>query len=349
MGQIDLSDAGASSGNVFNNTSNHSWHFTGTSQLGNGLADVHNNTGTIYTTDPNDPSNNDITELAGVETFNNGSSIKSGTINLQDGFTGDVFTLSPTSGGTLAFNGEAGNSFLKVDSFLGTPSDSSSDTLVINGNVTGSTGIQVNNVNAGFGGYNPTGIDVVNATGSLSPENFFLAGGPIDTGLFNYNLYLNGANEWVLASSPNQTFFELPSLTSAAQSMWHNAAGIWLDRTADLRASRRIWMRRRSGRGLRYGLRCATEIGGLGKGSRHDGSLARPSIRPHSSIRRRITPSITGRVEPASWVAMISRDRRMMAKPSGWPASWVAICNSNVDFKNSATARISRAAWSAVI
>ena len=69
---------------------------------------------------------------------------------------------------------------------------------MINGNVTGSTGIQVNNVNPGFGGYNPTGIDVVNATGSLSPENFFLAGGPIDTGLFNYNLYLNGANEWVL-------------------------------------------------------------------------------------------------------------------------------------------------------
>src|SRR6185437_997200 len=123
-------------------------------------------------------SNNDITELAGVETFNNGGSVKSGTIDLQDGFTGDVFTLSPTSGGTLAFNGEAGNSFLKVDSFLGTPSDSSSDTLVINGNVAGSTGIQVNNVNAGFGGYNPTGIDVVNATGSLSPENFYLAGGP---------------------------------------------------------------------------------------------------------------------------------------------------------------------------
>jgi hypothetical protein len=237
-GRIDLSDAGSSQlGNVFNNTSDDSWHFTGTSDLGGGLADAYNNTGTIYTTDPNDPANNDVTELTGVEIFNNGDSVKTGTIDLQDGFTGDLTTLSPTTGGALAFNGTTGHSVLKVDSFLGKPSDSSSDELIIKGDVTGATGIDVNNTNPGFGSYNPTGIAVVNATGSVSPGNFFLTGGPIDTGLFNYDLYLNGANQWVLASSPSQTFFQLPSLTSAAQSIWHNAAGIWLDRTADLRAA----------------------------------------------------------------------------------------------------------------
>jgi hypothetical protein len=238
LGRVDLSDAGNSQwANVFNNTSNNSWTFTGTSNLGDGLADTFNNTGTVYTTDPHDPQNNDVTVLAGVETFNNGNAYRSGTIDLQDGFTGDVTTLSPTEGGSLAFNGAAGHSYLKVDSFLGSPSDSSSDRLIINGDVSGRTAIDVNNVNPGFGSYNPKGIEVVSASGQVAPENFFLRNGPIDTGLFDYNLYLNDSSQWVLASAPNRTFFELPSLTSAAQSMWHDASGVWLDRTADLRAS----------------------------------------------------------------------------------------------------------------
>lgn len=238
IGRVDLSGAGNSqSGNVFNNTSNHSWTFTGTSHLGNGLADVFNNTGTVFTTDPDAPENNDITELVGVETFNNGSSNRSGTIDLQDGFTGDVTTLTPTDGGNLAFNGTAGRSFLQVDSFLGSSLNSSSDRLVINGDVSGQTVIDVNNVNPGFGSYNPIGIEVVTATGAISKQNFVLKNGAIDTGLFDYDLYLNGSNEWVLASAANRTFFELPSLLSAAQSMWHDASGVWLDRTADLRSA----------------------------------------------------------------------------------------------------------------
>lgn len=238
LGQIDLSNAGDTEfGNVFNNTSDHSWTFIGTSNLGNGLADVFNNTGTVFTTDPDAPENNDYTELAGVEIFNNGSSNKNGTINLQDGFTGDVTTLTPTDGGTLAFNGATGHSYLKVDSFLASSSNSSSDQLIINGDVSGQTLIEVNNVNPGFGSYNPLGIEVVRASGQISAQNFALIHGPIDTGLFDYDLYLNDSNEWVLASSPNRTFVELPSLVSAAQSMWHNTSGVWLDRTADLRVA----------------------------------------------------------------------------------------------------------------
>lgn len=238
MGQVDLSDAGIATGNIFNNTSDHSWTFTGTSQLGNGLDDTFNNTGTVFTTDPNAPWINDVTELAGVEEFNNGNATDDGLVTMLDGYTGDVTTLSPTTGGTLMFNGADGHSFLAVDSFLGSEADSSSDRLVVLGNVTGSTGVIVNNLNLGFGSYNPTGIEVVSVDGYESPSNFFLVGGPIDTGMFTYDLYLNGSNEWVLASAPNHIFFELPSFISAAQSMWHDAAGVWLDRTADLRAAR---------------------------------------------------------------------------------------------------------------
>ena len=238
IGRIDLSSAGyTEAGNVFNNTSNDSWHFTGTSNLGDGFEDIYNNTGTIYTTDPDNPAFNDTTILTGVEYFNNGGGGETGTIDLQDGYTGDVFILAPTEGGTLAYHGADGQSALKVDAFLSSPSQSSSDMLVIDGDVTGSTAIYVNKVGKGFGAYNPTGIEVVSASGSLPPGSFYLANGPIETGMFTYDLYLNGSNEWVLASAPNQTFFELPSLTSAAQSIWHNAAGAWLDRTADLRTA----------------------------------------------------------------------------------------------------------------
>jgi hypothetical protein len=38
-----------------------------------------------------------------------------------------------------------------------------------------------------------------------------------------------------LASTPSTTAEELPRLLTAAQDIWHNAAGVWLDRTADLR------------------------------------------------------------------------------------------------------------------
>ena len=238
IGRIDLSDAGNTQvGNVFNNTSDHSWIFTGISNLGNGLSDMFENSGTAFTTDPGNAVSADVTQLTGVETFNNGTSLKAGTIDLQDGFTGDVTTLSPTEGGALAFYGTPGKSFLKVDSFLGAPSDSSSDQLIIDGSVSGQTALDVNNVNPGFGSYNPIGIEVVSASGSLAPNNFVLKNGPIDTGLFDYDLYLAGSNDWVLASTPNRTFFELPSLMSAAQSMWQQASGVWLDRTADLRFS----------------------------------------------------------------------------------------------------------------
>lgn len=238
FGRVDLADAGdTNAANIFNNSSNNSWHVTGTSELGNGLADAFNNTGTIFATDTTNLGANDLTVLAGVERFDNGAEGTTGTIDLQDGHTGDVLMLNPTEGGSLTFSGSPGHSLLKVDSYLGTVPGSSSDTLVIDGSVTGATAIQVNNVNAGFGSFNPAGINVVTATGSLPSNSFYLASGPIDTGMFTYDLYRKGPDEWVLASAPNNAFFELPSLTSAAQSIWHGTAGAWLDRTADLRSA----------------------------------------------------------------------------------------------------------------
>lgn len=239
IGRIDLSSAGdTGDGNVVNNYSDDSWTFTGTSEFGDGLADEFNNTGTTHTTDPEDPSANDTTTLAGLESFNNGDAFNDGTLAMQDGYTGDETRVTPTSNGTLVFAGAAGHSYLSVDGYLGTASNSESDRLVIDGDVAGATGVTLTDLNTGFGSYNPDGTVVVDVNGETDAGDFFLVGGPVDKGLFQYDLALNPSNEWVLASAPNQRFFELPSLVSAAQTMWQSSAGVWLDRTADLRSAR---------------------------------------------------------------------------------------------------------------
>jgi hypothetical protein len=238
MGRIDLEDAGNSQeGNRVNNYSDESWTFTGRSEFGDGSNDVFDNTGTTHTTDPDDPSENDVTMFAGLESFINGDTSNDGTLTMQDGYTGDETQVTPTRDATLVFSGVAGHSFLDVDAFLGTAATSASDLLVVNGDVAGQTGVNLADLSSGFGAYNPAGTVVVDVNGDTDVGDFFLVGGPVDKGLFQYDLALNDENEWVLASTPGQRFFELPSLVSATQTMWQNAAGVWLDRTADLRSA----------------------------------------------------------------------------------------------------------------
>ena len=63
--------------------------------------------------------------------------------------TSDLNYLYTFTGNTYNFNGGAGSS-LAVDTFLGAPG-STSDRLVIGGNVTGTTAVQVYDTNGGPG------------------------------------------------------------------------------------------------------------------------------------------------------------------------------------------------------
>jgi hypothetical protein len=109
--------------------------------------------------------------------------------------------------------------------------------LGVAGNVTGTTQVVVNDTNPGLGAYNPVGIPVVIVGGTTDATNFILKGGPIIKGLFDYDIYLKAnKNIWVLASTPNATANELPRLMTAVQDIWHQSAGVWADRSADLRA-----------------------------------------------------------------------------------------------------------------
>ena len=129
---------------------------------------------------------------AGVGALNflaaNGSTFANlGTINMQiSGVTNDAMTLNTTAlGGTsdlnytytwssttpgYAFNG-ANNSTLAVNTNLGAPG-STSDRLVVGGNITGNTQLVMNNTNVvggqGMLAFNTTGITVVAVQGTGS-------------------------------------------------------------------------------------------------------------------------------------------------------------------------------------
>lgn len=229
IGIVDLTD----NADVFDNRAGGTFEARLISDFSAGN-DVFNNAGTVHTAV--DTLVAEATTIINLESFDN-----SGLVSLIDGQVGDTFSLVGETNFAVISGGR-----VAVDAFLGAPG-STADVLSISGAVIGasSNGVIVNDSNAGPGSFNPAGIVVIdvdsnNSTAALdtAAKDFFLVGGPIDKGLFSYDLFLDGPNEnWVLASTPDATVFELPSIISAAQSLWHASTGVWLDRTADLRSA----------------------------------------------------------------------------------------------------------------
>ncbi|MEZ5787419.1 MAG: autotransporter outer membrane beta-barrel domain-containing protein [Xanthobacteraceae bacterium] len=233
---------------TFNNKSSLSWytHSAGTagsiSAFGAGV-DTLNNTGRIVAA--RDAGIVENVQFTGLEFFNNGDPTQSaaGLTTLLDGAVDDVLITSGT------FNG-VGNSMLALDAFLGPPG-STADRLIVGTATSGSTAIVINNTNPGPGSYNPVGIEVVDVSaGTTAPEHFYLAKGPIDRGMFFYDLLLRPDNVHVLAGLPDQEVFETPRVVTATQEVWHQTASVWLDRQSDLR----MQLRGNMGQGVGSGL-----------------------------------------------------------------------------------------------
>lgn len=240
---VQVDNAGTMSGRVAllsaQNTLNNSgqWNTSGLSIFGINPNDAVNNTGTVQA--------DGVTTFLGLENFNNAG----GILSMQDFAANDVTTIvSPFNGGN--FNGGPG-SVLAIDAALNGPGfgPPNSDLLLVGNNITGQTAVNVNDLLAGTPGtFNPTGITFAAYGNDASDAQgaFFLQGGPIDKGLFSYDVFqddnrdpfgIGTGGEYILASTPDATFFELPSIVTGAQQLWHTTSGVWLDRTADLRSS----------------------------------------------------------------------------------------------------------------
>ncbi|AMV21170.1 Antigen 43 precursor [Planctomyces sp. SH-PL14] len=181
--------------------------------------------------------------LAGSNTYTGVTTIQEGTLLITGSTTSDT---TVEAGGTLAgtgtivgdvFNGgivDPGNAgigtftidgnytgtggVLRIESVLGN-SSSPADLLVVNGNVSGQSFVQVVN-NGGLGA--PTtgdGIRIVDV-GGVSAANAFVLAGPVNAGAYNYQLFLGGSgdpNDWFLRSGLRPAAAAYPIVPSLAQ------------------------------------------------------------------------------------------------------------------------------------
>jgi|GEM_PF-6383185 len=219
-GRVDLT----SNDDTFNNNSFNSWITVGDNDFGDG-DDLFDNNGGTYTAV--DDTVSETTRFLGLETL-----INSGFISMQDGGTGDVTETADI------YQGEFGA--LGVDAYLSGATGSYADRFVIGGEAQGFTELYVDDANGGPGTYDPDGVLVIDANGAINGDGseFALANGPLDYGLYNYDLFYDAPDfDWYLVSGPNERAFELSTIGSLSQDMFATGLSTWHDRTADLRSS----------------------------------------------------------------------------------------------------------------
>jgi autotransporter family porin len=215
------------SGNLFDNQTGGVFEARGSSDFGPGN-DLFTNAGTVHTAA--DQHVAETTTFMNLEEFDN-----SGLISMNDGKEGDRFILDPPAG--VLYVAQTGST-LAVDAKLGGPG-STSDIFQIDGSVTGKTAIKVSDTGPGGGAPNKAGIPVVLVNGAVNSNAFYLPGGHVDAGLFDYALFFvpGATNIFELKSGIGAGAFVLPQLTTATQDIWHITSDSWFDRTADLRTA----------------------------------------------------------------------------------------------------------------
>ncbi|MBX3584735.1 MAG: autotransporter outer membrane beta-barrel domain-containing protein [Rhizobiaceae bacterium] len=210
--------------------------------FGNGTDDAVTNTGGATIATGGDLLAPSLMWFNGLERFNGDG----GNTSMQDGEVWDAIVMYGTD---YRVDGSADH---YIDANLTGPFSWGADIMSV-GRVSGdgTTYVHVNDVSAGPGEYNPFGVAIVNVeNGNADINDFRMAGGPIQKGLFSYDIYLNDGNSdghpkcgfsgddcFVIASDQGQRSFELPVLAYGAQQLWHTSTGAWSDRTADLRSA----------------------------------------------------------------------------------------------------------------
>lgn len=128
------------------------------------------------------------------------------------------------------------------DTFLGA-AGSPSDLLRVGGATTGDpTGLVIFDTNPGASAFNPLGIELVRVegpAGSTAVEDFFLVSGPIEKGLWTYDLGLDNtranpgranADVHVLYSRPDEITQFTPYFATGALTIFETSLEPWIDR-----------------------------------------------------------------------------------------------------------------------
>lgn len=232
----------------------------------------------------------------------------------------DVTGLNVTASGNtyspgVAYDFAGGtNSRLGVDTNVGALSSAGStvpsDRLLISGDATSTTGILVNDTNAGFGSYNPVGITLVGVNGtssdaftlqsltSTSPYDVLETGvgpmGAIKKGFFFYPLLqsmhaeavadgLTGANstEYRLYGLPDVEAYQLPLAITGAENIWYETAEGWDERQEE---ARRYWDVYADRRTKSSGKMADVWLKGTGSWTKRDVSFDPSALVPAASV-----------------------------------------------------------------
>ena len=137
------------------------------------------------------------------------SFVNAGVIDLLDGAVNDTLTINSAYSGTGR---------LQID-----VSGTTADLLVINGNVTGQTVVDVNTV--GLGVFDPDGIQFVDVTGAFtSAPGSFVIGEEVSNPLINFDVERRGQDFFLVTLlDPDNAFVPLAA-TGLIREMWYQSA-----------------------------------------------------------------------------------------------------------------------------
>lgn len=282
--------------------------------------------------------------------------------------TTDVTALNVTASGNtyspgVAYDFVGGtNSRLGVDTNVGSLSSAGStvpsDRLLISGDATSTTGILVNDTNAGFGSYNPIGITLVGVNGassdafslqsltSTSPYDVLETGvgpmGAIKKGFFVYPLLqsthaeavadgLTGADssEYRLYGLPDVEAYQLPLAITGAENIWYETAEGWDERQEE---ARRYWDVYADRRTKSSGKTADVWLKGTGSWTKRDVSFDPSALVPAASV---LGPVITDFKQDVESI-QLGVDGQLSGTRDGAfvLGGSVGYVGSNLDFKN---------------
>ncbi len=158
-------------------------------------------------------------------TFTNAAT---GILDLQDGATGDITTI------TGNYVGVAGSQ-LQIDAQADL---SAADRMVVTGNISGNTTLNVNYLGT-TATFNQVGVLVVDGGGTTAAGSFTLGASSVNNGLLTYNLRQSGADIF-LASNFNAGVTALAPFAQMGSAMWYQSFDAYHDGIAGRHGYRQI-------------------------------------------------------------------------------------------------------------
>jgi autotransporter family porin len=218
------------SSSTFDDTLNNAglWQTSGLSYFGDGDDEV-SNSGVIKF--GSHAGTSEMTSFSNLENL-----VNTGTLSGLDQSQGDGsvnFDKLNVSGNYVGGTG----AIFALDAFVG-GGGSLSDVVTIQGNSSGRTALHVRNTNPTPALPGGNGILLVDVQGTATASDFFLAGGPVNAGLFNYDLAFQsdaGGNQFLLKSAPNAASAETVVAVASVQSIWQGGVDAWTTHQGELR------------------------------------------------------------------------------------------------------------------